>query len=121
MNGAPNYRRELNLAEAVARVSFRQNGVNYLREIFVSAPAQVIVIRLTADRSGSINFDANLERPERFVTIADERNSLRIGVQLHNGTDGQGMKYTARLRILNKNGGLPVKKITCASKKPMKR
>src|SRR5262245_59875470 len=49
------YRRELNLADAVARVEYERGDVKYGRTIFVSAPDEAIVMRLTADRPGHIN------------------------------------------------------------------
>ena len=55
-----NYKRWLSLEDATTGISYSMGGVNYQREIFSSAPDQVIVIRLTADKTGSINFSANL-------------------------------------------------------------
>lgn len=54
------YKRWLNLETGITYVSYKSNGVTYQREVFASAPDQVIVIRLTADKSGSISFKANL-------------------------------------------------------------
>lgn len=54
------YRRELDLDRAVARVSYRADGVTYTREVFASTPDQVLVMRLTADRPGAITFSAVL-------------------------------------------------------------
>lgn len=54
------YRRELDLDQAVVRIRYRSHGVTFLREIFASAVDQVIVIRLTADRPGAIAFAAEL-------------------------------------------------------------
>ncbi len=99
-----NYKRELNLADAVARVSYEQGGVKFTREIFVSTPDEAIIIRLTADKSGAINFNTSLDRPERFTTIADGHNELLMSGQLNNGSDGNGMKYAARVRV-QANGG----------------
>jgi len=42
------YKRELNIQDAVSVASFTINGIEYKREMFISAPAQVIVIRLSA-------------------------------------------------------------------------
>ena len=42
-----NYRRELDLNDAVASVQFHRGGVEFDREMFVSAPDQVMVLRLT--------------------------------------------------------------------------
>jgi alpha-L-fucosidase 2 len=49
------YYRDLNIQDAVATTKFTAEGVSSSREIFVSAPAQVIVIRLTADKSKQLN------------------------------------------------------------------
>ena len=98
------YRRELDLRTAIARVEYEQNGVLYLREAFASAADQVIVVRLTANQPGKITFDATLDRPERFAVISDGSRGLLMSGQLNNGTDGKGMKYAARLRIINRGG-----------------
>ena len=50
-----NYRRELDLETATTRVSYVSDGVTFSREIFASAPDQVIVVRLTASRPGRIS------------------------------------------------------------------
>lgn len=57
---ASNYRRELGLDSAVARVSYVVNDVTFTRELFVSAVDQVIVIRLSASRPGALTFTAQL-------------------------------------------------------------
>ncbi|MDH4272741.1 MAG: glycoside hydrolase family 95 protein, partial [Candidatus Aminicenantes bacterium] len=54
------YRLELDLDTAVVTVSYIQDGVRYLREVFSSPVDQVIVVRLTADRPGRIGFTAEL-------------------------------------------------------------
>ncbi len=99
-----NYRRELDLNDAVARMQFTRGDVTFKREMFVSAPAQVMVLRLTANRKKQISFDATLDRLERFQTVADSKNSLLMTGQLDNGTDGKGLKYAARIRVLNHGG-----------------
>ena len=58
------YKRWLDLETGVTSVSYTSNGITYQRDVFVSAPDQVIVVRLTADKPGSISFTANL-RGER--------------------------------------------------------
>jgi alpha-L-fucosidase 2 len=104
--GVSGYRRELDLSTAVARVTYRQGGVTFLREYFTSAPGEAFVVRLSADRPGSVSFDAALERPERFEVTADGARGLLMTGRLNNGTDGRGMKYAARLRVLNTGGSV---------------
>src|SRR5262245_12890758 len=54
-DAATDYRRELDLASAVARVGYRAGGVRFSREIFASHPAQVIVVRLTSEQPNRIS------------------------------------------------------------------
>ena len=98
-----NYYRELDLEDAVVRVSYSQNGVNYKREIFTSNPDQVMVARFTADKPGQISFTCSMTRPERYRTYAD-KNQLIMSGALSNGKGGNGLKYMTRLKAVNKNG-----------------
>ncbi len=49
-----NYRRSLDLPTATATTTFTLGGVTYTRSVFCSAPDQVAVVRITADKPGSI-------------------------------------------------------------------
>ena len=98
-----NYMRELDLNQGIARVSYNQDGVNYQREIFVSYPDRAIVVRLSSDKKGALSFTAKLNRPERYITKAEENNLLMSGT-LSNGKGGDGMQYAARLKAVA-NGG----------------
>lgn len=101
---ARDYRRELDLSEAIARVTFERGGVRYRREAFVSTPDEVIVLRLTADMAGAISFDARLDRPEAFETAGRGADGLLMSGQLSNGVNGKGVRYAARLKALNRGG-----------------
>ena len=54
------YRRELNLDEAISRVSYRVGGVRFTREVFSTAVDQVLVVKITADQPGALTFSAEL-------------------------------------------------------------
>ena len=102
---ARSYRRELDLAEAVVRVSYNIGGVQYTREAFVSAPDQVIVLRLTADKPGALSFDARLDRAAAVTIGGVETDGLLwMRGELNNGVDGQGVRYDARLRVVTVGG-----------------
>ncbi len=60
-----NYRRDLNLDTAVAGVEYTANGIHFSREVFASPVDQVIVVHLTADKKGAINFTASYQSPQR--------------------------------------------------------
>ena len=51
-----NYRRYLDLDNAISGVEYAHNGVRYTREYFVSYPSRALVIRLDADKSGTLSF-----------------------------------------------------------------
>ena len=54
------YKRWLNLETGITSVSYTSNGTTYQRDVFASAPDQVIVVRITANKPNSISFTANL-------------------------------------------------------------
>ncbi len=54
------YRRQLDLDTAIATTRFIRDGVTHSREVFVSPVDQVLVVRLSADRPGSVSFSAEL-------------------------------------------------------------
>ncbi|MDN5215004.1 glycoside hydrolase N-terminal domain-containing protein [Fulvivirgaceae bacterium BMA12] len=98
-----NYHRELDLEDAVVRVTYSQDGVNYKREIFTSSPDQLMVARFTADKPGQISFTCTMTRPERYRTYT-KNNQLIMSGALSNGKDGDGLKYMTRLKAVSKNG-----------------
>lgn len=55
------YKRWLDLETGITSVHYKANGITYTREVFSSVPDQVIAIRLTADKPGSISFTAELK------------------------------------------------------------
>jgi alpha-L-fucosidase 2 len=58
-----NYIRQLDIASALCRVSYKADDITYQREIFASHPDEVIVIRLTADRPASLTFKIRMDSP----------------------------------------------------------
>ena len=101
LRGISNYRRELDIKEAIARVSYTSGQTNYLREIFSSAPGQVLVVRFTADKPGALTFTARLSRPGNKAVI--EANENEIVMKEHVG-DGTGVKMEARMKLNAENG-----------------
>jgi alpha-L-fucosidase 2 len=65
VSSVDNYRRHLDLTTATAHVTYTAGGVTFDREVFASAPDQVIVVRLTASRPGQISFEARMQTPQR--------------------------------------------------------
>jgi alpha-L-fucosidase 2 len=101
--GVSGYRRELDIEEAMARVSYTVNQVKYSREIFSSAPSQVLVIRLTADRPGALTFTVRLSRPGNKASIIAHNNEIRMSEHIGNG---MGVRIESRLRAMAELGTL---------------
>lgn len=97
-----NYKRDLNLESAVASVSYINNGINYLREYFVSYPDNALVIRLSADKPASINVNAHFSLPpnRQFQYQTINADTLLVSGSL----DDNGLKFAAALAI-NADGG----------------
>ena len=103
--GAPvsvrDYRRSLDIKHAIARVRYSANGVRYTREYFASYPAGVIVMRLTANRSGKISFVVDLNAPvNRSATRAARAGRITESGALNDN----GLKYEAQLQVINQGG-----------------
>jgi alpha-L-fucosidase 2 len=67
---AVDYRRELNLATGIVRVTYRAGDANYTREVFSSAPDQVLVVHIASNKPGSLSFRAMLTRSQDSHTTA---------------------------------------------------
>jgi alpha-L-fucosidase 2 len=62
IGGGTAYRRQLDLDTAIASTRFSDGKVLHQREVFASAPDQVVVIRLSAS-GGTLNFDLGYRHP----------------------------------------------------------
>lgn len=98
-----NYRRELDIENAVSTVTYTSNQVNFKREVFSSYPDQALIIRLTADKPGSLSFSCRLSREGSNPTI-EARGNL-IAMYEHTG-NGNGVNMYARLKLVNEGGSL---------------
>lgn len=58
------YKRMLNLNEALATVSYKSEGFKVSQEAFVSAPNQILIIRIKSDHPNGLNGNIQLNRPK---------------------------------------------------------
>jgi alpha-L-fucosidase 2 len=66
--GTSDYRRELDLNDAIVRVRYRAGTTTYTREVFASAVDKAIVLRLTAEGPGALDFSLTLRREKDATT-----------------------------------------------------
>ncbi|MDZ4798428.1 MAG: glycoside hydrolase family 95 protein [Bryobacteraceae bacterium] len=74
------YRRELDLSEGVARVSWKQAGYAYSRTVFSCSPDRVLVIHFETNAPVGLYVRATLTRPKDAV-VTVEGNSLHLSGQ----------------------------------------
>lgn len=101
--GVSNYRRELDIENAIAKVSYTSGQVNYTREVFSSAPDQALIIRLTADKPNSLTFTTSLSRSGTGASITAFGNDIIMNEHVGNGL---GVKMYSRVRLINEGGKL---------------
>ena len=99
------YRRELNLENALFTAEYKVDGVKFRREIFASQPDQVIVVRLTADKPGKLTFDATLDSPLQKGVLVTNGNTLEMNGLSgdHEGIQGQ-VKSLTQAKIFPRGG-----------------
>jgi alpha-L-fucosidase 2 len=99
------YRRELDLDTAVARVGFTAGGVRFTREIFSSKPDEALVIRLEADRAGALGFTVGLGRPGAGLPTSEIPGEILL-----QGRAGKehGVRFVSRLRVIAEGGTVSV-------------
>ena len=75
------YRRALSLEDAVFRVEYDLDGVRYARETFISLADDVMVVRLTASKPGSLSFSAFFDttNPQYPKSASDGLNICYYG------------------------------------------
>ena len=97
------YRRELDMGRAIAKVSYRQGDAVFTREVFVSAPANVLVVRLSCDKPGRVSFAAALGRISAAQVEAAD-NDLVLRGRADEGEPTAGTSFLGQLRVLNQGG-----------------
>lgn len=95
------YRRWLDLRTATAYAEYETGGVRYTRRYHVDRKADVIVVGISADRKGAVEFEASLFRPRRARTEMVADGIMKMSGELESGVEGiQGMRYAVYARLL---------------------
>ncbi|WP_187414241.1 glycosyl hydrolase family 95 catalytic domain-containing protein [Nonomuraea sp. PA05] len=97
---ATEYRRELSLREAVARVGYTAGGVRYSREYFASNPGNVIVGKISADQGGKVSFTLRHTSPRDDKTVTASGGRLTIRGQLRDNK----MRFEAQVQVITEGG-----------------
>jgi alpha-L-fucosidase 2 len=117
LGDAGEYRRALDLDGALATTEFKSDGVTYTREVFATAPDNVLVVRLRASERRRVSLDVNFHwpvpsRPATAMLVLPDGDLIMQGRNSgQNGVDG-ALKYEARARFLIDGGSRNVNEST---------
>jgi alpha-L-fucosidase 2 len=108
---ATDFRRELDIDSAVATTRYKVGGVTFTREVFASHPDNAIVVRVAADKPGSVSFGLKIDSPHKKhqVTSAGKEMLVLSGEVEDPKSPGEpGMKFEARVLAQTAGGKLAV-------------
>jgi alpha-L-fucosidase 2 len=117
---ATNYYRELDISQAVSKITYEVDGVKYTREYFISHLGKVMAIRLTSNKKGALTFNVNFQSLLKFQRTIDKGTLLAKGytaVHAEPSYRGErrnavvfdstrGTRFSALFKIKNKGGKL---------------
>jgi alpha-L-fucosidase 2 len=108
--GYTEYYRELDLEKALINSRYKLNGVQYTTQTFSSFPDQVTVVRIGADKPGSLNFTAGLDRPAKVrVSVRGKDELVMTGITSdHEGVKGK-VEFEVRVKISLNGGAITAK------------
>lgn len=122
--GVKEYSRELNISDAISRTSFTESGITYERETFISAPDQLIVVRLSSSKRGMLSFSSTLSSLLRNRILAKDKGLLLQGVApvhvdpnylntpqpiVYEKEGRQGMRFAVRMDVETLDGEVEIK------------
>ena len=100
------YRRELDLADALATTTYTHDGVKYERTVFASLADHAIIVRLTASKKGELDFDIHFDSQLKAnVFGVTEREGVQVNelAAVVEGVEQEGikagLKAECRIRI----------------------
>ena len=118
-----NYKRQLDLEDAITSIVYETEGVEFKREVFVSEPNQTIVIHLETSKNGELNFNIGLDSPHLKYKVSVEGNEVILKGEVGDYPAGgyaetidplktpypeSKLTFEARLKVINEGGELVV-------------
>lgn len=117
------YYRDLNLETAIATTQFTINGVQYTREIFTSAPDNILMVHIYTNKKEALTLDISAKSQLNFNPSIKENNELIISgkapanvnpsyynpkgretITYQDSTGCNGMRYQYRIKATSKDG-----------------
>jgi alpha-L-fucosidase 2 len=105
-----NFLRKLDLSTGIAQVKYNQNNNEYKREVFISNPHQVAVIKIDSQLPGKLDFNISFHGIDnRIIVQTDNRGDLVFQGNAYEGihSDGKtGVTLHGRIRVIIEQGSI---------------
>lgn len=104
------FTRELDLEEAIVRISYRSEGTDFIREIFATHADGIVASRILSERAGGVSFTLGIEgRTEHFAASVQRHGTIafsgRATERVH--SDGEcGVSCRGMVRIETRGGAI---------------
>jgi alpha-L-fucosidase 2 len=118
------YRRELDLDTGIARVAYQVDKIDYTREVFASAPDQVIVLRIATANRSPMTLGIGIECSLHSKMTATEDGMVRLTGKapahvepnyvrsanpiVYDDAEGKGMRFEAAAQVVAEGGTVRV-------------
>ena len=117
------YYRDLDIQKAIATTRFTIDGVEYVREIFTSSPANIMMVRIRSAGKNAVSFDVSARSQLHYDVMVNGNNDLLINGkapahadpgylnpigrehEVYGDTTGcNGMRFQYRIKAMAKDG-----------------
>jgi alpha-L-fucosidase 2 len=100
------YRRSLDLDEAIARVEYTSAGTRCTREVFASNPANVLIVRVESGSLAGINCSATLRNqiPGHLSAIGNDLVFRGNAFETMHSNGREGVAVETRIRVILEGG-----------------
>ena len=102
---AREYSRSLDIGNAVSDVSFKVNGIGYRREVFVSAPDEVMAVRISCENPAMVSLSCSIDGRDDYYD--DNRPCGKNMIMYTGGTGSRdGIFFAAVIGATAKGGSI---------------
>ncbi|GHT62174.1 hypothetical protein AGMMS50239_14760 [Bacteroidia bacterium] len=106
------YKRELNIENALTTVTYKSGDAHFTREYFCSNPDNVLVIKLSSDKKDALNFEIELDLLRRSEITAAGNTLSFTGQALFEKQGPGGVHYTGNIHISSPDGKITTRNQT---------
>lgn len=116
------YQRELNIDKALSTTSYTVDGVAYQRAFFISAPDQLMVLKIIASKAGTLNLQLHPQSILENHPVVHSSNEMGIkgrapsvnypnyvryknpSISYQDASACNGMRFDYRIKVIHKDG-----------------